>query len=133
MKLTAQAVAFSSVVGSSIMLLNEAGACVGMLGLMNATEARTPEEMTAFAERIAAAINAGQAERQVRHAKKGSVYDVAASAALFQVSMQTELGKPGPGKVRLVRDGDPVTVYRNEHGTFVRFPDEMVPPRFEEI
>ena len=48
MKLTAQAVAFSSVVGSSIMLLNEAGACVGMLGLMNATEARTPEEMTAM-------------------------------------------------------------------------------------
>jgi hypothetical protein len=42
MKITAQAVAFSSVVGSSITLHNEAGAVVGMLGLMNATEARTP-------------------------------------------------------------------------------------------
>lgn len=130
MKITAQAVAFSSVVGSSIMLLNEAGACVGMLGLMNATEARTPEEMTAFAERIAAAINAGQAERQVRHFKKPDVvYDVIADKALFQVSTRNLI----EAKSRTIADGDPVTVYRNEHGTFVRFPDEMVPPRFEEV
>lgn len=129
MKLTAQAVAFSSVVGSSIMLLNEAGACVGMLGLMNATEARTPEEMTAFAARIAAAINAGQAERQVYHPGQGSTYDVIADKALFQVSTRNLI----EAKSRTIADGDPVTVYRNEHGTFVRFPDEMLPPRFEEV
>ncbi|KQS75081.1 hypothetical protein ASG32_08260 [Methylobacterium sp. Leaf361] len=131
MRITAQAVAFSSVVGSSITLHNEAGAVVGMLGLMNATQARTPEEMTAFAERIAAAINAGQAERQVRHFKNGRTYDVIAEKALFQVSYKTE--EMGRANTRAIHDGQPVTVYRNEHGTFVRFPDEMVPPRFKEI
>ena len=131
MKLTAQTVPFSSVVGSSIMLLNEAGACVGMLGLMNATEARTPEEMTAFAERIAAAINAGQAEGRVYHAGRGSTYDVLARKALFQVSYG--LQELGRSNTRSIRDGEPVTVYRNEHGTFVRFVDEVVAPRFQEV
>ncbi len=134
MKLTASVIPFSSIVGTGVMLQDETGVVVGQLSLLNAAVGRTPEEMVAFATRIAEAINAGQPERQVTHTKRGSTYDVVASAALFQVSDMDLSLTPNVGrKSRRITDGDPVTVYRNEHGTFVRFPDEMVSPRFEEV
>lgn len=131
MALKAEVIPFSSIVGTGVMLIDENGAVTAQLALMNASTSRTPEEMLAFAETIARAINAGQPERQVTHTKKGSTYDVVAGRALFQVSDRQDLH--GIPKGRIVEDGDPVTVYRNQHGTFVRFPDEMVSPRFEEV
>lgn len=129
MKITAQGVAFSSVVGCSVMLLNEEGACVGMLGLMQVDGGRAEQE--AMRDRVVAAINNGPTEGRVYHAGRGSTYDVLARKALFQVSYG--LKELGRSNTRPIHDGEPVTVYRNEHGTFVRFPDEMVPPRFEDV
>ena len=128
MKITAKVVPYSSVLGSSITLHDETGVVIGQLSLMNVAAGRAAYE--AMAVRIAAAINAGQPERRVHHPGRGATYDVVADAALFQVS-RGDMGLDGP--MRLITDGDPVTVYRNEHGTFVRFPDEMVSPHFEEV
>lgn len=38
-KITAQVVPFSSVVGSSVMLIGESGACIGTLALLNMSRA----------------------------------------------------------------------------------------------
>ena len=129
MKITAQGVAFSSVVGCSVMLLNEEGACVGMLGLMQVDGGRAEQE--AMRDRVVAAINNGPTEGMIYHAGRGSTYDVLARKALFQVSYG--LKELGRSNTRSIRDGEPVTVYRNEHGTFVRFVDEVVAPRFQEV
>lgn len=129
-KVTAVPVAYSSVVGAGVMLCNPDGAVIVQLALLNCHGGRAEQE--AIRDRIVAAINNGQAEGRVEH-KNGGTYDVLPEA-LFQVSKQGGLGEPGPGKVRLVRDGDPVRIYRNTEGKlFVRFADEMVPPRFKEI
>lgn len=129
MKLTATPIAYSSVVGAGVMLTNPDGVIVGQLAMLNVTGGRAEQE--AMRDRIVAAINAGQAERQVRHFKNGRTYDVIAEKALFQISHSVE--ELGRANTRAIHDGEPVTVYRNEHGTFVRFPDEMVAPRFEEV
>lgn len=130
-RLTASVIPFSSIVGTGVLLQDETGAVVGQLSLLGAAWLDKTEQVP-LCERIARAINAGQAERQVTHTKKGTTYDVVAGEALFQVS-----GSPVPGGLkpgRIVEDGDPVTVYRNREGIhFVRFPDEMVSPRFEEV
>lgn len=133
MKLRAEVIPYSSVVGGGVTLHDETGAVVGQLLLRGFTpNPRGPmpvgdpykEAYVACCERIAAAINAGQAERQVRHVKRDTIYDVLPEA-LFQVS------EPTSTKSRGISDGDPVTVYRNPDGKlFVRFPDEMVAPRF---
>ena len=80
-------------------------------------------------DRIVDAINFASGERRVHHTKRDTDYAVIAGKALFQAS------NFNPGcDWRPIIDGDPVTVYRNAHGqTFVRFPDEMASPRFEEI
>ncbi|BAQ50343.1 hypothetical protein [Methylobacterium aquaticum] len=141
-KITAKVIPFSSVTGSGITLHDETGAVIGMMPLRG-FGADLPAGLEAFkvgcvavCERIAAAINAGQPERQVRHLKRDQVYDVVAGEALFQTSVQSALGKAGPGKMRLLRDGDPLTVYRNnELGmTFVRVPEEVEDDtRFEQL
>lgn len=130
-RLAASVIPFSSVVGTGVLLQDETGAVTAQLSLLNASTGRTPEEMVAFADHIARAINAGQAERQVTHTKKGTTYDVIASRALFQVSDADD--RLPMVEARPIQDGDEVVVYHNEHGTFVRFPDEMVSPRFEEV
>lgn len=130
-RLAASVIPFSSIVGTGVLLQDETGAVTAQLSLLNASTARTPEEMLAFAERMAAAINAGQPERQVFHPGRGSTYDVIASRALFQVSNPDD--RLTMVDARPVQDDDEVVVYRNEHGTFVRFPDEMVSPRFEDV
>lgn len=132
MKITAIATPFSSVVGTGLVIKDETGAVIAYLPIRGFDLERKLDgreyaiEATKLVERVAAAINAGQFERQISHTKRGTTYDVVASAALFQVS-DTTTG------VREVVDGDPVTVYRNDHGTFVRFPDEVVSPRFEPV
>lgn len=141
MKIRAEVIPFSSVVGGGVILHDEAGRIMGQLMLMN-IDASAPvidaeliatyrDRYVALCERVAAAINAGQAESQVTHIKKGTTYDVVASKALFQVSNAD--GDLRIVDARAIQDGDEVTVYRNEHGTFVRFPDEMVLPRFEKV
>lgn len=143
-KITAQVVPYSSIVGGGVMLLNEQGRCIGQLGLMNFSQ-KVPDgtiplktykdEYVEMCERIAAAINTGGTPvSQLKHYKSDTVYDVVAEEALFQVS------EPHPSasalfgtntKARLVVDQDPVLVYRNPDGKhFVRFPDEVVEPRF---
>ena len=56
---TAEKVAYSSIVGQGIMLLNEAGACIGMLSVMNCDE---PQDM---ADQVVSALKAPN-----RHAYK---------------------------------------------------------------
>jgi hypothetical protein len=130
MRITARGVPYSSIVGAGVLLADESGAVIGQLAMLNVAGGR--DEAEALRDRAVAAINAGQAERQVRHFKNGRTYDVIAEKALFQISI-TQVRRHGGAPTRWVSDGDPVTVYRNEHGTFVRFPDEMVAPRFEEV
>ncbi|WP_273288204.1 hypothetical protein [Methylorubrum populi] len=127
--LRAEPIPYSSVVGAGVLLHDETGKVIGKIALLGVEGGREAQE--ALRDRLVKAISAGQPERQVTHTKRGSTYDVVASAALFQVSDRQDLH--GIPKGRIVEDGDPVTVYCNEHGTFVRFPDEMVSPRFEEV
>lgn len=136
MKITANPVPFSSVVGGGIMLLDESGACIGQLSLRGFPPGSSVsvEELrkasNAMCEQIAAAINGAKVERRVHHAGRDTNYDVLPTA-LFQVS-RGDMGLDGP--MCLVRDGDEVVVYRNRDGKhFVRFADEMVEPRFKEI
>lgn len=49
---TAQKVAYSSIVGQSIMLLNEEGACIGQLSVLNT------DEPQAIADEVVAALKA---------------------------------------------------------------------------
>lgn len=142
MTITTKIIPYSSIVGSGVTLHDETGAVIGQLALHGFPPPNpviTPENAKAaraaymaMVERIHRALTIGlpATERQVFHPGRGSTYDVVASAASFQVS-QPAWGLSG--KQRIVADGDPVTVYHNEHGTFVRFPDEMVSPRFEKV
>lgn len=141
-KFTAKVVPFSSITGASITLHNEDGAVIGQLQLRGFHPDPTspmpvgePYRTAAVAlcDRVAIAINAGQPEHQVKHLKRGSTYDVMASAALFQAS--NTVGIAGPGAY-VLRDGDPVTVYRNNElsMTFVRVPPEVEDrSRFERL
>jgi len=134
-KVNAKVIPYSSVVGTGLTLHNEKGEVLGQFSFLNNAPGAGPTDMVEFCEAMARAINAGQPERQITHTKKGSTYDVVASRALFQVSNPSEglFNASGPPKARVVYDGDEVTVYRNEHGTFVRCPDEVVSPRFEDV
>lgn len=55
--LQAQVVPYSSVVGSGIMLLDEAGRCRGQLALLNIDLGMTKEAHIAVSEMVALAIN----------------------------------------------------------------------------
>lgn len=123
MKITAQPIPYSSVVGAGVLLHDETGKVIGKIALLGVEGGREAQE--ALRDRLMKAISAGQPERQVTHTKRGSTYDIVADRALFQCSR--------PARRVEIADGDPVTVYRNEHGTYVRFPEEMVSPRFEEV
>lgn len=143
-KIKAEVIPFSSIVGGGVMLLDETGRCIGQLMLMNVRvpgQQQVQDEVTVeagafrktyteLAEHVRAALNAYQVERQVTHTKRGTTYDVVAERALFQVSAPPGLDGPA----RMIHDGDPVIIYRNPEGMhFVRFPDEMVSPRFEKV
>lgn len=134
MKITARGVPYSSVVGAGVLLADETGAVVAQLAMLNVAGGR--EEAEAMRDRVVAAINAGGAGEQVRHFKTGATYDVVDAHALFQVSAPSmgDGKEPFKPRCRVVEDGAPVTVYRNPEGMhFVRFPDEMVSPRFEKV
>ena len=135
--LKAEVIAYSSIVGGGVMLMNEKNQMVGHLALLHydgPINPITPENVATAkkvymetCETVAAAINAGQPERQLKHYKKDTVYDVVAEKALFQVSSPNST-------TRVVQDGEEVVVYRNPDGMhFVRFPDEVVEPRFTEV
>jgi hypothetical protein len=143
-KITAQTLAYSSVVGGGVLLFDDTGQVIGQLMLrgLKPSDANRPNtaeqwekdkaEYVAFCDRIATAINAGQPEHQVRHYKRAEPYDVVASEALFQVSDEDEGLPVACG--RIVTDGAKVVVYRNPQGMhFVRFPDEMIEPRFKVV
>lgn len=70
--------------------------------------------------------------KRIKHLKRGSAYEVIGDVP-FQVSTgnQTIAGK----QVRMIKDGDPVRVYRDEVSRkfYVRFPDEFTPDRFVDI
>lgn len=147
MTITAKIIPYSSVVGSGVTLHDETGAVLGQLALHGFPPPKpeiTPENVRtqveaykAMVDRIARALAIGlpATERQVFHPGRGSTYDVVADAALFQVSAPSmgDGKTPFKPRCRVIEDGTPVTVYHNEHGTFVRFPDEMVSPRFEPV
>lgn len=58
MKLTAQVIPFSSVVGTGLMLLNEQGQCIGQLALHNVNAGRAVHEE--IVQAVADAINRGE-------------------------------------------------------------------------
>ncbi len=55
--LAAQVVPYSSVVGSSVMLLDRGGPCVGMVSIRGMQEPLPQKTQEALAELIAAAVN----------------------------------------------------------------------------
>jgi hypothetical protein len=133
-RITAKPTSYSSVVGAGILLEDANGKILGQLGVIGVGGGRADQE--AMQARLVAAINAGQAESQVRHYKRAEPYDVVASEALFQVSEPDAslVTVMGADAARLVEDGAKVVVYRNPEGMyFVRVPDEVVEPRFTRV
>lgn len=55
---SAEKVAYSSIVGQSIMLLDKSGACIGQLSVINTAD------HDHIADQVVAALNAKSAERQ---------------------------------------------------------------------